>query len=662
MTVQPLPVAREEAFLFPNTLPELYPQPIFAGATQPFWLQGTQVRVTMDDGDGPPTGVSDAIVYRFPTGQDRNATPMSTGLRTDDRGYLQGRDRIEPGDRLVALHPITATEKFTVYATSAQPGLTGLDSFEVAQTDVQTLIVSPNLLLILFNLTIALEWDARNDRQYLDDLIEDLRRTSALLYDLTAVHVQVRNLPPVLSLRARLYPAHDLTETTPTAAISLIWDEDKLSYIGLIPTKRLWLEVFLLLYRQDQETASPTVDDLQQGVLIDYRLGNSPAVRLVNIWLMLTDGSTLNLADGNSHQVDAGETLNLADGSTLNLADGNTPIRSSDGQVTIFIDNLSLGWDEFYTLQAIALIPDAPPWTTVIGNAYAITTSATLTEPLNGSISFQYLGRDIALRHEHLLHIYYYHDRQWQRLNTERDPVHNLAVADAPGPGIYALMYSIEVPIAASGWNLIAYPIQQSASITEGLSSIHGNYSTVYVYDSTDTEEWQRWKVYDVDAPAYVNTLDRLDFGRGYWISVTEAITLYLKDLDAETTQAASANLGRPPALYYGTVANDQRLLPTTDLSISAWIDGRLCGRGQSLWWQDKLVYKLVVSAADENHEGCGALGKAVQLQVNGQPLEEMLSWDNRRPQEIALRVPAPTASEEEEEDQIQQFLPIVVR
>ena len=48
-------------------------------------------------------------------------------FKTDGQGYLQGRGAINVGDRLFALAPITATETYTLYHTSAAPTPTGLD-------------------------------------------------------------------------------------------------------------------------------------------------------------------------------------------------------------------------------------------------------------------------------------------------------------------------------------------------------------------------------------------------------------------------------------------------------------------------------------------------------------------------------------------------------
>ena len=53
----------------------------------------------------------------------------------------------------------------------------------ITQAGVQTLTVSNDNPLYVFNLDLSLEWDATNDGSYLDQLTSDLQATSAHLYD-----------------------------------------------------------------------------------------------------------------------------------------------------------------------------------------------------------------------------------------------------------------------------------------------------------------------------------------------------------------------------------------------------------------------------------------------------------------------------------------------
>jgi len=163
-----------------------YQRPFGAGApTFPFRTHGNQVLV-VDEGGLP---VSGARVYRLPAGASGSAAPVTDAagraLVTNPSGYLPGRGALTMGDELVALAPITATESYTLYTTSAAPTSTGLDKFTVEQPGVQMLTISADHPLLLFNLDLSLEWDARNDGAFLSELAFALEQTSAVLYDVT---------------------------------------------------------------------------------------------------------------------------------------------------------------------------------------------------------------------------------------------------------------------------------------------------------------------------------------------------------------------------------------------------------------------------------------------------------------------------------------------
>ena len=113
------------------------------------------------------------------------ANPSYEAYRTNESGYLQGASNVIPGDRLVALWPITSTNSYTVYYTSAPTTTLGLNTYEVKGTGTQELIVSKANPLLLFNLDVSLEWDARNDGTFLDDLTEAIKRASETFYSVS---------------------------------------------------------------------------------------------------------------------------------------------------------------------------------------------------------------------------------------------------------------------------------------------------------------------------------------------------------------------------------------------------------------------------------------------------------------------------------------------
>ena len=186
---------------YTNTAPGPIQRPYASATTFPFRVRGTQMRILNENGE-PAEG---AMVYRLQKDQFTGARPISDGTgtpyRTNAQGYLQGRGTLEEGDQLVALLPVTSTHTFTasdmldplpeplpfvLYHTSATPTENGLDMHEVSREGgVQTLTVSDDNPLLLFNLDLSLEWDARNDGLFMQELDNALQRASEVLYDAT---------------------------------------------------------------------------------------------------------------------------------------------------------------------------------------------------------------------------------------------------------------------------------------------------------------------------------------------------------------------------------------------------------------------------------------------------------------------------------------------
>jgi len=171
----------------PNSVPGPFQRPYVSSQTFPFRVRGTQVRVLQ--AENPLHLLNNALVYRFPANQTRDAEPFQdqrgVAFRTNGQGYLQGYGSLQTGEQLVALLPITHTASYTLYHTSATPTLAGLDAYPVNSLGVQTLTVSAANPLLLFNLTVSLEWDARNDATFMTQLQNDIKRTSQILFDVS---------------------------------------------------------------------------------------------------------------------------------------------------------------------------------------------------------------------------------------------------------------------------------------------------------------------------------------------------------------------------------------------------------------------------------------------------------------------------------------------
>jgi hypothetical protein len=156
----------------------------YAAVSPPFRLRGTQPRV-LDAAGGPVAG---AVVYSLSPDLESSAPPLTSAdtgqpWRSDGQGYLQGRSPIAAGDRLVALKEIGQRGKVRFFHTSAAPNARDLEVPPVAATGVQTLTVSPANALMLLDLDVSLEWDARADTAFMERLRADLRRASRSLYD-----------------------------------------------------------------------------------------------------------------------------------------------------------------------------------------------------------------------------------------------------------------------------------------------------------------------------------------------------------------------------------------------------------------------------------------------------------------------------------------------
>jgi hypothetical protein len=297
---------------------------------------------------------------------------------------------------------------------------------------------------------------------------------------------------------------------------------------------------------------------------------------------------------------------------------------------------------EFFAVQTMAALPPLPPGRTLVGPGYSLVASPNVTRVLTGSISIQYLGNDVLIAgaDESNLTIYFWDGDEWTALDTVLDTYFNLASAPSQGEGVYTLMASVKIPLYGLGWNLVSYPIPGTRPITQALRSISGAYAIVYGYVVTDTTD--PWRVHGVGAPSYVNRLHELRFGQGYWISVTEPITWYLggtsETLAASDVQSPQ-NVQSPPATYYGPVLAGQGFTPTAEMAMTAWVNGNLCGQGQTMENDGQVVYSIhVLADGPGGATGCGAPGKDVTFWVGVQTMAPAAVWDNRQLWELALR------------------------
>jgi hypothetical protein len=329
----------------------------------------------------------------------------------------------------------------------------------------------------------------------------------------------------------------------------------------------------------------------------------------------------------------------------------SAPLVSPGGQMILFTGNgTPIPEGDLYTIQSMASLPSLPAGRQVIGQGYSLVASPNVTQMITGSISFQYMSMDVLVEQadEERLTIYYWDENTWRALDTVRSPYYNMVSARSQGPGIYALMSSIDIALESPGWNLFSYPVRTTRPVSQALLSISGYYKTVYDYRPADTND--PWKMYDVTVPPWVNDLSVLEYGRVYWINVTRPITLYL----SEGTSFASAAMNiptAPPSTFYGEVVGGAGLTPTAGMKVTAWVNGNQCGQGQTRDLGNEIVYVVDVSADDlGSTTGCGAPGRWITFQVANQHMASGAAWDNTRVYELALS------------PRVRLYLPLVIK
>jgi hypothetical protein len=330
---------------------------------------------------------------------------------------------------------------------------------------------------------------------------------------------------------------------------------------------------------------------------------------------------------------------------------GSAPVLSSDGQAIVYSAETDIVEGQFFVLQAASALPPPPSWATPVGRGYWLTVSDPPPSLHNASISMGYLGSEVTPEQEGGIRVYFWDGARWQLLPTVVDSYQNEAVAPLQGPGLYTLMTSVEVPLRRAGWNLFAYPVHATRPVTEALASIEGYYTTVYSYDETDVDD--PWKVYDTDAPPWVNDLTNMEYGRGYWIRATQAITVLLQG-DSTTPAALQSNAGAlptPPATYYGEVLAGIKVSPTSGMEVVARVNGAVCGQAQTRLVSGQVVYVVDVLADDGGAAaGCGVPGRVVQFEVGGQPIATTALWAADRPHQLTLH------------SEYHNYLPVIMR
>ncbi len=439
------------------------------------------------------------------------------------------------------------------------------------------------------------------------------------------VTVPEKIVTAITGIQVRLYPGEVGAGEPITLTRSRTLPSGLATYTSTLSLDRPILNGYLLV-------EAPQCDKVGEcAIITDFTVGGNPI--LANELSVLMKGRHV-----------------LMKGRHVNLRARRAPVSSADGQMVVYVDDdvsaqRDIPWA--LTVQPVTFLPQVPPWMTVVGKSYRLHVAPSSFDLGDSSISFEYLGDDVSSILEPFLRIHRWDEQKEEWIALEGrvlDQERNVITAPLKQPGLYALMASIEMPLQP-GWNLIGYPVQTSGvptatrRIDDVLRSIEGKYSTVYGYFRCDAND--PVKVYGPQAADWVNDLEALDFGHGYWINVTatQTITLALKG-SLETTEKdtqpgcpnaqGSAALRPPPTTYYGTVAGDAGFTPTAGLAVEALIEGAVCGRGETLAHDNGFRYAVAVEAASPANSGqCGSPGRTIEFKIDGRPMEQSVPWSD---------------------------------
>ncbi|MGB1252375.1 MAG: FG-GAP-like repeat-containing protein, partial [Candidatus Promineifilaceae bacterium] len=86
------------------------------------------------------------------------------------------------------------SSKYSLYHASGIPNPLGVSGTVVTQLGLQTLTVTKKTPLLLFDLDLSLEWDARNDEGFLNELDRAIANASAVLFDASNGQMAIGNV------------------------------------------------------------------------------------------------------------------------------------------------------------------------------------------------------------------------------------------------------------------------------------------------------------------------------------------------------------------------------------------------------------------------------------------------------------------------------------
>ena len=325
---------------------------------------------------------------------------------------------------------------------------------------------------------------------------------------------------------------------------------------------------------------------------------------------------------------------------------GGAPVSSAEGDVLLDGGNLSFALGQFLLLQTTGSLPPLPPWATLIGQGYRFTTSPNAPNLSGSALSFSYLDSEVPAGEEAGIQVYYRSPTAtaWTAITTTLDTSFNMASIPTQGPGLYAVMSSLESTLRP-GWSNIGYPSQVARQVPNALASADGTYRAVYHYNADRPAD--PWDLYSPSGPTWLNTSGMcLRFGEGYWVASTRTTTVTLRfrstlDVDEVTGCAAtpaalaevpptpqSLGAAGPPATYYGVMTSSAGFTVAAGQPVIARVGSAVCGRGVTQVVDNQVVYRVHVNGATADVPECGLPGRMVSLEVGGATVGSA-AWSN---------------------------------
>ncbi len=146
------------------------------------------------------------------------------------------------------------------------------------------------------------------------------------------------------------------------------------------------------------------------------------------------------------------------------------------------------------------------------------------------------------------------------------------AAAVLPVEGTLPATTTLEL---CEGWNLIGFPVGEPRHPHVALSQVAGKWQRIFAYDAFDPED--PWEIFDPVVPDWANDLTVMQPGCGYWVLMSEAATLEIRNQGPPPVVAiaspADLAVVTEPTDVVGTVASDR-------LSRRPHLRARPCRRG----------------------------------------------------------------------------------